>query len=289
MSLDVSFLKIDNVFSKQVLRQMRTCTKSVHRIGRFDMGRVDQKKNTFLIISGDKNRVGKFTEILNKNFENSNVFHGADWFEAKYKLDNAHPKVVFVDEYLPKGSGFEIVSKIFKEKYSDDISIIIVSYVADHDLFTHEATSGRVHFLTEPDREKAVVDCVAKIIAPKSDTNQPQYELKQLHPGDILFKEGDVTEVAYIVKKGSLRAYSEGADGDRITLGEILPGEFVGEMGHFNAEPRSATVEAVTEVELIAIPSGSLDNVVFARPSWAKALVKTLSQRLKRANKALAG
>ncbi|MGZ3771541.1 MAG: Crp/Fnr family transcriptional regulator, partial [Bdellovibrio sp.] len=74
-----------------------------------------------------------------------------------------------------------------------------------------------------------------------------------------------------------------------VMLGEIMPGEFVGEMGHFNHEPRSATVEAITEVELIAIPSGSLESVVFARPSWAKALVKTLSLRLRRANKALAG
>ncbi|ASD62452.1 cyclic nucleotide-binding domain-containing protein [Bdellovibrio bacteriovorus] len=253
------------------------------------MGRNDQKKNTFLIISGDKTRIHKCTEALNRNFENCSVFHGSEWFEAKYKLDNVHPKAVLVDEYLPKGSGFDIVAKILKEKNNDDIAIIIMSYVADHDIFKHEVASGRIQFLTEPDREKALVDCVSKIISPKVDNNQAQYELKQLQPGDVLFKEGDMTEVAYIVKKGSLRAYSEGPDGDKIMFGEILPGEFVGEMGHFNHEPRSATVEAITEVELIAIPNGSLDNVIFARPSWAKALVKTLSQRLKKANKALTG
>jgi CRP/FNR family transcriptional regulator, cyclic AMP receptor protein len=72
-------------------------------------------------------------------------------------------------------------------------------------------------------------------------------------------------------------------------LGEIASGEFVGEMGHFNHEPRSATVEAVTEVDLIEIPLESLENVIFTKPSWARALVKTLAQRLKRANKALTG
>lgn len=253
------------------------------------MGRYEQRKNTFLIISGDKTRLAKCTDILNRNFENSTVFHGADWLEAKYKLDNVAPKVVLIDEYLPKGSGLEVVAKILKEKNNDDIPLIIMSYVADHDLFKHEVASGRIQFLTEPDRESAVVDCVAKIISPKTDNNQIHYELKQLHPGDVLFKEGDVTELAYIVKIGSLRAYSESPDGEKVTLGEIKAGEFVGEMGHFNSEPRSATVEAMTEVELIAIPNGSLDLVVFARPSWAKALVKTLSQRLKRANKALTG
>lgn len=253
------------------------------------MTRNDQKKNTFLIVSGDKSRIGKCTDILNRNFENCSVFSGVDWFEAKYKIDNVHPKIVMVDEYLPKGSGFDIVSKILKEKNNDDIAIIFISIVADHDVFKSEVTSGRIHFLTEPDREQAVVDCVSKIISPKTEANVSQYQLKQLRPQDILFKEGDITEMAYIVKKGSLRAFSEGSDGDKIMLGEILAGEFVGEMGHFNHEPRSATVEAITDVELIAIPIGSLDNVIFTRPSWAKALVKTLSKRLKRANKALVG
>lgn len=253
------------------------------------MGRNDQKKNTFLIVSGDKTRIHRITEALSRNFENCSVFHGAEWFEAKYKLDNVHPKAVLIDEYLPKGSGFDIVSKILKEKNNDDIAIIIMSYVADHDIFKHEVASGRIQFLTEPDREKAVVDCISKIISPKTENSQAQYELKQLQPGDVLFDEGDVTELAYIVKKGSLRAYSRSPDGDTVTFGEIQAGEFVGEMGHFNHEPRSATVEAITDVELIAIPHSSLDNVIFTRPSWAKALVKTLSQRLKRANKALTG
>ncbi len=250
------------------------------------------KKNTVLIISGDKIRIQKCTDTLNRHFENCSIFHGAEWFEAKYKIDNVHPKVILVDEYLPKSSGIEIVGKILREKNNNDISIIIISYVADHDSFPNEVASGRIQFLTEPDRDQALVDCVSKVIAPRNASatkaeKPSQYELKQLQPGEVLFKEGDSTELAYIVKKGSLRAYCAGNDGDKVTLGEIMAGEFVGEMGHFNRDLRSATVEAITEVELIAIPNDSLDNVIFTRPSWAKALVKTLSSRLKRANKAL--
>jgi len=249
----------------------------------------DSKKNTFLIISGDKTRIQKCSDVLTRNFENCSVFHSAEWFEAKYKIDNVHPKAVLVDEYLPKGSGFDIVSKILKERNNNDIAIIIMSYVADHDMFKAEVASGRIQFLTEPDREQALVDCVAKVVSPKKAESPAQYELKQLQPGEVLFNEGDSTELAYIVKKGSLRAYCSGHDGDKVMLGEIMAGEFVGEMGHFNHDPRSATVEAITEVELIAIPNKSLENVIFTRPSWAKALVKTLSQRLKKANKALTG
>ncbi|MBO9666006.1 MAG: cyclic nucleotide-binding domain-containing protein [Bdellovibrio sp.] len=252
------------------------------------MGR-SQDKNTFLIVSGDSGRITTITEALNKNFSNSSVFHGSDWFETKYKIDNVRPKIMFIDEYLPKGSGYDIIGKVLKERNNDGVFMVMMSYVADHDMYPHEVQSGRLSFLTEPDRESALIDVVSKIITPKAAQDKSQYRLRHLDAGEVLFREGESTEVVYIVKNGNLLAYSEALAGGRITLGEIGPGEFVGEMGHFNHEPRSATVEAVTEVDLIEIPMSSLENVIFSKPSWAKALVKTLAQRLKRANKALTG
>lgn len=244
------------------------------------------EKNVFLIVSGNANRITVMTEFINKNFTNCSIFHASDWFETKYKLDNVFPKMVFVDEYLPKMSGLEVVAKIYKERNHDHVHIVIMSVVADLDLYP---PNGRIHYLTEPEREGAVVDVVAKIITPKHGTQTTEYTLRHLEAGELLFKEGDETKSVYIVKNGTLKAYSDNVAGGRIILGEIGAGEFVGEMGHFNHEPRSATIEALTEVDLVEIPMSSLDNVIFSKPSWAKALVKTLSQRLKRANKVLTG
>jgi len=245
-------------------------------------------KNTFFIVSGDQGRISHLTDVLGKHFANSSVFHACDWFDVKYKVENVRPKMIFVDEFLPRGSGLDIVAKILKEKANASSHIVIMSYVADHSLYPHEMQTGRIQFLTEPDREEAIVQCVSKIIAPKQESSKSDYRLIQLSAGDVLFKEGDDTQVVYIVRNGLLRAYTDGNQGSRVTLGEINSGEFVGEMGHFNHEPRSATVEAVTDVELIEIPMTSLEDVIFSKPSWAKALVKTLAQRLKKANKALA-
>lgn len=247
------------------------------------------RRNPFLIVSGDKARIQKITDVLTKNFANTSTFHSSDWIEAKYKLANVQPKVIFVDEYLPMGSGLEIVTKILKDRGNKDCSIIIVAHVADHDQFASEVASGRVSYLTDPDREASIVQCVSKIITPIKTEPDALFELKQLQPGEMLFNEGDVTEFVYIVKRGELQAFARDLEGDSINLGEIKPGEFVGEMGHFNHEPRSASVQAKTDVELIAIPYDSLEQVIFTRPTWAKALVKTLSTRLRRANKALAG
>lgn len=248
------------------------------------------KKQNFLVISGDKTRIQKCMDVITRQVPNSSVYCAAEWYEIKYKLANVHPKAIFVDEYLPKGSGIDAVTRILKDKNNADINIVVMSYVADHEIFANEVSTGQVQFLTEPDRESAMIECISKITSPKTEQEpKEQYQIKQLQPGDILFKEGEKSEEAYIVKNGTLQAFCYDPDGEKIILGEIKAGEFVGEMGHFNHELRSATVEAVTEVELIAIPNGAIDNVIFARPSWAKALVKTLSTRLRKANKALTG
>lgn len=246
-------------------------------------------KNTFFIVSGEPGRIALITEALGKNFPNTTVFHACDWFDVKYKVENVRPRMIFIDEYLPRGSGMEILAKILKEKANNGSYIVIMSYAADPSMFPHETKTGRIQFLTEPDNEDAIVQCVSKVISPKKEAVKPDYRLIHLNPGDVLFKEGEDTKVVYIVKNGMLRAYTDANQSGRVTLGEISSGEFVGEMGHFNREPRSATVEAVTDVELIEIPMSSLDNVIFSKPSWAKALVKTLAQRLAKANKALAG
>jgi len=245
-----------------------------------------QDKNVFLIVSGNAHKITALSDILSKNYPGCSIFHACDWFDSKYKMENVYPKVVFVDEYLPKISGLEVVAKLYKEKNFPNLQIVIMSVVADHDQYPAD---GRIHFLTEADREQSVVDCMAKFLPSKTAPPAAEYSIRNLKSGERLFTEGDNTKAVYIVKNGTLRAYSDTLTGGRVILGEIGAGEFVGEMGHFNAEPRSATVEAVTDVDLVEIPLSSLDSVIFSKPSWAKALVKTLSQRLKRANKVLTG
>jgi hypothetical protein len=250
-----------------------------------------QDKNVFLIVSGSTSRIKFLSAIFNSHYPGCSIFHAADWFDTKYKIDNLFPKFMFIDEYLPKGSGLDIAGKVLKEKNNANIQLVIMTIVADHDHFENEPSKKRIQFLTEPENESAVLACLSPVLGATPAETQPhqEYTLRHLHAGELLFAEGEEAKVVYIVKNGTLRAYSDSISGARVTLGDITAGEFVGEMGHFNHEPRSATVEALSDVELVEIPLNSLENVIFSKPSWAKALVKTLSLRLRRANKVLTG
>jgi CRP-like cAMP-binding protein len=55
-------------------------------------------------------------------------------------------------------------------------------------------------------------------------------------------------------------------------------------MAHITGDTRSADVEAVENSELVDIPVGTLDILLFSKPIWARALMKTLAQRLRATN-----
>ena len=126
------------------------------------------KKVSFLIVSGNKSRVQRCTDVLSKHFENCTVFHGAEWFEAKYKLDNVHPKAVLIDEHLPKGTGFEIVGKILKDKNNDDIAIVVMTAEKDHEMFASEIASGKEATTSAPSARKSVSRLITILSRPGS-------------------------------------------------------------------------------------------------------------------------
>ena len=55
------------------------------------------------------------------------------------------------------------------------------------------------------------------------------------------------------MRSGHARALREHTDGRQITLAQFGPGDIFGELAMFSAERRSATVEAVDDLEVVAI------------------------------------
>lgn len=65
------------------------------------------------------------------------------------------------------------------------------------------------------------------------------------------------------------------------------PGEFFGEMSLLDGEPRSATVVAETSVRLLVIHRGKFAKLLKEAPALTQRILVTLSQRVRRAEKAL--
>lgn len=242
-----------------------------------------EQKKIFTIVTSDEVRLNLFSSYLTKHFNNIQIFQAADGTEALYKIENVPPHVVLMDWDLAKLSGQQLVQHLIEDKKMDGTGIIICSDLPDNEIFVDEVLKGRVQFISEVKDESKMVHTINRALNDFSKLEKTEFHLLFLAPGDFLIKEGEKAESVYLVKRGSLRAcHREGSQ--VLELGLIAPGEFVGEMSYINGEQRSADVEAVTDCELIEIPIGVLDQVIFRKPSWAKALMQTLSKRLKNSN-----
>lgn len=104
-----------------------------------------------------------------------------------------------------------------------------------------------------------------------------------LAANEILLREAEITHNMFWVQSGQLVVTKKRGNED-VVLGYIHSGELVGEISFLDSHPRSATVKAVTEVELIEIPQETFDKVFQSQPKWLEVLVKTLAERLRKAN-----
>jgi aquaporin Z len=102
--------------------------------------------------------------------------------------------------------------------------------------------------------------------------------------GSVLARAGEVAETAFLVERGTLEARIAGPDGVELVLGTIGPGEWVGEMALLLDQPRSATVVALTDVELQVVTKDNLAHIIAEHPSGTERLLKLMAGRLAEAN-----
>ena len=111
---------------------------------------------------------------------------------------------------------------------------------------------------------------------------------RRFSPHEVVFRENDDSDTCYVVRSGHARALREHSDGRQITLAQFGPGDIFGELAMFSAERRSATVEAIDELHVVAILGNDMRGLMRRHPDIAVALVVALGRRLREANERLA-
>lgn len=106
-----------------------------------------------------------------------------------------------------------------------------------------------------------------------------QCEWLELEGGDLLFAQGDPGDAAYFLISGRLRAICMAHDGSRQTLGDIKPGETVGEIAVLSDDVRGATVVATRDSVVVRIATDRLQHWFMQYP---RLLLQTAKLVIKR-------
>jgi CRP-like cAMP-binding protein len=115
---------------------------------------------------------------------------------------------------------------------------------------------------------------------------------RRLRPGQVLVTEGERGAEMFFVQRGALAVVKDVGDGVEQVLARVGAGEFVGEMSLFDRRPRSATIRAETDTDLLVLTRSAVQALMSASPGAAAALLRALSEefiaRLRRSNQLIA-
>ena len=98
--------------------------------------------------------------------------------------------------------------------------------------------------------------------------------------GDVIFKEGDSSDVVYKIVSGEVEVFME-SDDKTVVLGVIKAGEFLGEMGIVDDQPRSASARAKNKVAVIIYEENEFLRLISRDSESAERLIIRLSERLR--------
>jgi CRP/FNR family cyclic AMP-dependent transcriptional regulator len=96
---------------------------------------------------------------------------------------------------------------------------------------------------------------------------------------------GDPTDSLYIVLSGRIKVMMSDSEGKEVILSILGPGEFFGEMGLIDDEPRSATVVTIEPCELLSIAKRDFKKSLADNFEMAMAVMRGLVKRLREADR----
>jgi predicted acylesterase/phospholipase RssA len=108
---------------------------------------------------------------------------------------------------------------------------------------------------------------------------RPEFGFVHLRGGDWLFEQGADGDSLFFLIRGRLQVWLSEA-GVRRQLGEVVPGEVIGEIGLLTGEPRTAGIRAARDSALLQLERPAFERLVDSHPRLGIQLAGQLATRL---------
>ncbi len=106
--------------------------------------------------------------------------------------------------------------------------------------------------------------------------------------GEEIFRSGDSARNAYIIESGKVEVSTE-TDGKKIVIAELGKGELFGEMSMIDDAPRSATIIALEETEVVVMQRSRFQRPIMAADPLMNMLMRVMVNRFRVAQRKMAG
>lgn len=109
-----------------------------------------------------------------------------------------------------------------------------------------------------------------------------------LAAGETLFHQGEVGVECFVIVAGELEVLTF-VGGDELRLDVFSPGQLIGEMALLDQSPRSATVRALADTELLVLGDEAFKTLLAASPELAMSMLRNGTRRVRNTNQRMIG
>ena len=111
------------------------------------------------------------------------------------------------------------------------------------------------------------------------DVDQVNYKA-----GETIFNEHDLGDGLYVVETGSVRIWVMDEDVQDVTLAELKPGDFFGELAVLDRGERSSSATALEDTHLHKLSSDAFQQFLIEHPDAAVDVICEIAQRMRQTN-----
>jgi CRP-like cAMP-binding protein len=131
----------------------------------------------------------------------------------------------------------------------------------------------------DPESVLSGIDLFKGLPSEEQDLLQERFKRQSYINGEIIVRQGDLGSSFYVVVKGRVEVLRHTKEGKNVLVGELKPGQFFGELSLLTGEPRSATVRAAADSDLLRLEKSDFQDILSRHPALAENMAEVVALR----------
>jgi CRP-like cAMP-binding protein len=108
----------------------------------------------------------------------------------------------------------------------------------------------------------------------------PDVTAQKFGSGEVIVREGDNGNSLYIIRSGTVEVLAKADGGKQVHIRDLTRPAFFGEMALMTGEPRTATIRARTDAELLELSRDGFTELFKAHPATASQIGEVIALRM---------